>query len=237
MNEHPNHNQDDTGTELSFELSQLPPPHSRPPRHSRRWLILLTAGAVVVLAAVIVSNFVFLRPGPTKQLSSPPRPTASATAMPVTTFVPLGNVPANCPPGNPVTTFSSVYGPAVGVQALHVWLVGFSGPTATMRYTGSVPLTVRGWPAKILFVAAPDVTQPITLSAKGMFGITDGVWFSVAGPGQATRTLTLDPGQKVAGTDGTRSWPMNVYLPSAGCYFLDVVCGGTEAGTFFAAGM
>ncbi len=144
-------------------------------------------------------------------------------------------MPANCPPGNPLETFSSTYGPGVGVAGLHIWLVGFSGPQATIRFSAGVPQTPYGWPYKIILAAAPDVTQQIVLAASGMSG---SVWFSTDGWEQATSPLILSPELTSPSSDGWRAWTMNFFLRSSGCYYLNVQYGGQQiAGTFFAAGM
>lgn len=239
MSEHSNFDTDDTGnmddgaSELHFEVMPLSPTPSRS-SSGRAWRFLLPGIALLIALAILLTNFSPLRTSFIRQATTAPHATATATPEP--TFALLGLVPDNCPPGNPVKKFSPSYGPGVGVADLPIWLVGFSGPEATMRFTGSVPLTARGWPSKLILAVGSDITMPIAISAKGMFGVTGDVWFSTGGVGQAATALIFDPQSTSPSADGTRGWPMNVYIPSAGCYFLNMRAGTTQTGFFFAAG-
>lgn len=237
VSEQTDHNMDDADGELHIEVTPLSPPPSasqqapRRRRNTRRWRALIVGTAIAVALAVIFSGFLPLRTPLTGWAL--PRPTATSTPAP--TPVLLGKVPTNCPPGNPVETFSSTYGPGVGLAGLHVWLVGFSGPQATIRFTTGVPQTPYGWPYKIILAAAPDVTQQIVLAASGMGG---SVWFSTNGWEQATSPLILTPALTRPSPDGWRTWTMNFFLRSSGCYYLDIQYGGQEMpGTYFAAGV
>ncbi len=241
MSEHSDHNShhniDEADSELHIEVMPLSPSsHAdqripRPRRHARLWRTLLVGGAIAVSLAVILSGYF---PAHTPLTGwALPQPTATATLAPTPALI--GKTPTNCPPGNPVETFSSTYSPGVGVAGLHVWLVGFSGPQATIRFTAGVPLTPYGWPYKVILVAAPDVTQQIVLVASGM---GSSVWFSTNGWEQATSPLILTPELTSPSSDGWRAWTMNFFLRSSGCYYLNIQYGGQEmSGTFFAAGM
>ncbi len=146
----------------------------------------------------------------------------------------LDPVPTNCPPGNRVESFDSAFAPGVGFSGLRVWVVGFSGPEATLHLSGSIP-TSAGRPYKLILAAAIDVTQPITLSAASMDDA--GVKWSDTGiAASATSAITFDP-STMASSRGWRNWPLYIYLASAGCYFLHVDSGPTTTGSFFAAGI
>ena len=123
------------------------------------------------------------------------------------------------------------------MAGLHIWLVGFSGTQATIRFASGVPQTPYGWPYKVILAAAPDVTEQIVLAASGMGRAQSSVWFSTNGWEQATSPLILTPAQTSPQPDGWRAWVMNVFVRSSGCYFLSVQLGGNQAGTYFAAGM
>jgi hypothetical protein len=235
--EQSDHNVDVGDGELHIEVSPLSPPFdadrqtSRQHRNVRLWRALIAGSAVVVALAVIFSGFLPVR----TPLTGWALPQPTATSTPAPTPVLLGKAPNDCPPGNSVATFSPVFGPGVGAAKLHVWLVGFSGPQATMRFTGGAQLTPHGWPYKLILAAAPDVTQPITLSASGM-GST--LWFSTDGVENTTEALTIDPRTTLPSTDGWRGWPLYIFVPSAGCYYLALHYSGQEMpGTYFAAGM
>jgi len=226
--------------ELHIEVSPLSPPldtdrqTSRPRRNARLSRALIAGSAIVVALAVIFSGFLPVRTPLTGWAL--PQPTATSTLAP--TPVLLGKVPTDCPPGNPVEKFSPTFGPGVGVAGLHIWLVGFDGPRATLRYTSGVPLTPYGWPHKVILVVAPDVTQQIVLAASGMGNAQSSVWFSTNGWEQATSPLILTPESTSPSPDGWRAWVMNVFVRSSGCFYLDIQYGEQElSGTYFAAGV
>jgi len=237
MSEHNDSKMDDADSELHIEVTPLsPPPNagqqtSTHRRNARLWRALIAGTAIVVALTIIFSGLLPLRTPLTGWAL--PQPTATSTAMP--TPVLLGKVPTNCPPGNSIQTFSPAFGPGVGVAGLNVWLIGFEGPQAILRFTGGAQLTPHGWPYKLILAAPPDVTQPITLSASGMGGT---LWFSVDGVEHTTEALTLDPRTTLPSTDGWRGWPLYIFVPSAGCYYLALHYSGQEMpGTYFAAGM
>lgn len=239
MSEHPEANPDDAGSDFSIEMAPLPrssPDYAARIFHTsqrmRTWRGVLTGCAILVALAIIFSSFLPLHIPFTGWAL--PRLTATSTVEPIPAL--LGKVPANCPPGNAPETFSPDFSQGVGAARLHIWLVGFDGPTATLRFTGGVNFTTHGWPYTLMLAAAPDVTQPITLSAKGMFGATNTVWFSTNGVENATGTLTLDPHTRSPSANGWRSWQFYVLIPSAGCYVLEIGYGGSQTGTYFAAG-
>ena len=224
-------------SELHFEVSSLVPAQPPGPQRPRRQLrprtvrTLAVGGAVVLALAVLLGSLAPVRSTLFGQLPAPSAPRAVASSPPTAA---LGDVPTGCPPGNSVDTFSPVYGPGVGIADLNVWFVGFSGPSATLHLAGAMQ-TPLGWPAKLIVAAARDVTQPLALSVEAMGEGT--VRLSLDGPGEAAATLTLDPATAPASADGWRSWPLQLYVPSAGCYYMRVQYGGHETpGTFFAAG-
>ena len=238
MSEPSDHKMDDGDAELHIEVMPLsPPPNgghqvSRRHRHTRIVRALVVGSSLAVALAVIFSGFLPLR----SPLTGWALPQPTATSTPEPTPVLLGKVPADCPPGNSVATFSPAYGPGVDV-GLDVWLVGLDGPHATLRYTSGVPETPYGWPHKVILVAAPDVTQQIVLAANGMGNAQSSVWFSTNGWEQATSPLILTPAQTSPQPDGWRAWTMNFFVRSSGCYFLSIQLGASQAGTFFAVGM
>lgn len=240
MRDDSSHTTDDASS-LHIEVTMLTSPsettsvQSAPTRpHKRLWQAAIIGGVIVIALVVIFSGYLPLRTPLTGWAL--PQPTATSTPEP--TPVLLGKVPANCPPGNPLETFSSTFGPGVGVAGLHIWLVGFDGPRATLRYTSGVPLTPYGWPHKVILVVAPDVTQQIVLAASGMGNAQSSVWFSTNGWEQATSPLILTPESTSPSPDGWRAWVMNVFVRSSGCFYLDIQYGEQElSGTYFAAGV
>lgn len=239
MSDHSDDNMDVSDGELHIEVSPLSPSldagqwTASPRRNLRLWRGLIAGSAIVVALAVIFSGFLPLR----TPLTGWALPQPTATSTPAPTPVLLGKVPTNCPPGNPVATFSPAFGPGVGVAGLHVWLVGFEGTQATLRYPTGVPQTPYGWPHKVILAAAPDVTQQIVLAASGMGRAQSSVWFSTNGWEQATSPLILTPELTAPQPDGWRAWVMNLFVRSSGCYFLNIQLGASQAGTYFAVGM
>lgn len=239
MDDDNRHGADADDSDLHFEVTPLVPPQPGralpPPRRSRAraWRTLAVGAALIVALAVLLGS---LAPVRSALFGRAPIPVSKAPHALVAspTVGTLGDVPTGCPPGNGVETFSSAYGPGVGIYGLHIWLVGFSGPTATLHLAGAVR-TARGWPAKLIVAAAPDVTQPLALSVQAFAEGT--VWLSPDGPNAADVTLPLDPAATPPSSDGWRSWPLQLFVPSAGCYYFDIRYGGhVTPGTYFAAG-
>jgi hypothetical protein len=153
----------------------------------------------------------------------------------------LGVVPSNCPPGNPIHTFSPSYAPGVSVDTLGIWVVGFSDINATLHLERS-PKTPLGWEKKLVIVAASTLTADITLWIESIASLpgadTTTPHLSRGGAGLATTALTLNLKTAPVSFEGEwTSWPLNVFIPSSGCYSLDFRYGGAEiSGTYFAAG-
>lgn len=209
-------------------VSQPTPTRFRTPA----WRAAVMGAVIVIALAVIFGGYLPVR----TPLTGWAQPQPTATSTPEPTPVLFGKVPTYCPPGNPVETFSPSFGPGVGVYGLHVWFVGFVGPQATAQFTNSA-VTPHGWPYKLLLAAAPDVTQPMTLSADVMFTAVGSVSFSMGSLDNVTTSLTLDPHMAAPQADGWRSYVFYIFLPSAGCYYLNIEYGGqSHPGTYFAAG-
>ncbi len=240
MSDDSDHTMDGGDGDLHIEVSPLSPSldagrqTSRPHRNVRFWRALIAGSAIVVALAVIFSGFLPVR----TPLTGWALPQPTATGTPAPNPILLGKAPTDCPLGNPIETFSSSYSSGVNLGGLHVWMVGFDGPHATLRYTSGVPLTPYGWPHKVILVAAPDVAQQIVLAANGMGNAQSSVWFSTNGWEQATSPLILTPALTSPSPDGWRAWVMNLFVRSSGCFYLDIQYGGQEmSGTYFAAGV
>ena len=239
MDDQPTQLPDDAAPpDLHIEVTPLSPSPATPggqPALTRRklaWRVAVISGAIVIALAVIFSGYFPTRTPLTGWAL--PQPTATNTPEP--TPVLFGKAPTNCPPGNPMTTFSSSFGPGVGVADLRIWFVGFNGPQATARLTNA-PMTLYGWPFKVVLAAAPNVTQAITLSADVMFNTVGSVSFSQDFMDNVSVHLILNPEATPPQPDGWRSWTLYMYLPASGCYYLRIEYGGQERpGTFFSAG-
>jgi hypothetical protein len=226
-------------TSLSPSVPRAGTPIARSHRWRRLWSLLLGGGAILIALAVLLNHVPPLPTALTGRSSTSTIVSRSSLTL-VATSTPLGIlgvVPSGCPPGNPVDTFSPAYTPGVGVAKLDIRLVGFSGSTATL-HLGNSPRTKLGWEYKLLLVVAATVTQPITLQVEPVAGSAGLAWLSPGDIEQATVMLTFDPETApTSSVDRWRSWPLYLYISSAGCYYLDLHYGGSQTpGTFFAAG-
>lgn len=176
------------------------------------------------------------RPTPT----APPGTSARADPNPAPTTprdVPaLGAAPTNCPPTPPSRTETPFFGAGVGVSP--VWVVGFDQPYATKRLTGvSTSYTPRGWTALVIWAIEPGYKGRVTIHGGGL---RDGrpIWLSVGLRQDPALSATLDP----AGVDldlqseNWNEWFGALYLPTAGCYFLEADWPNGSWRVSFAAG-
>lgn len=137
----------------------------------------------------------------------------------------LGPLPRDCPPGPRSKMLNPAF--AVGYGAYPVWGVGFSEPHATLVFgTNRAQLKLEyhapyGWGHKLLWVMPPGYKGRVMLhggEVRGGFPL----WFD--GRSGMTRTLVLDPQWVVVPTSSTGVWatfPSGLYVPKAGCYYLD----------------
>lgn len=205
-------------------------PQETPPkkRGRRLWGTLVAVCLFLVALGASFGSIPPLRDALTARFAHPtPLPTAGVV------FPPLGPVPTNCPPGNSVVQFSPDYPPGAGIATLPIYLIGFDGPQATLRLAKTA--ATYGYPASMEVVAGPGVTQPFTLSINGIFGTIPQGTLALAGvtPSPRPQPLTLNPATATPGAGGYHTWSLDVYLATAGCYYLSI--SGTS-GTFFAAG-
>jgi hypothetical protein len=169
----------------------------------------------------------FAQPQPTY----PPIPTPTPTPIPP----PLGRVPHDCQPGPTPQPILPGIGPVVGSPP--VWAAGFDGPHAAI-YLVPEAFNQYGWGRKIIWEVGPNYMHLVTLhganlrsGARIRFQFLDG---------DPTISAVLDPhhpdhpGSAVGGD--WNEWGSGMFLPTAGCYYLEASWPGGHLRITFAAG-
>lgn len=152
---------------------------------------------------------------------------------------PLGTIPRQCP-ASPVRTIDASLSPEVGTFPLWGW--GFSGSHATLDY-GRVPdprdyYPVYGWVHKFDWNAKASFKGRITLYGAGLYDRAP-VWFEIATHPRAERRPILDlrhPPANSQPAPGYADFPGDLYVPRAGCYYIEARWPGGGWRITFAAG-
>jgi len=198
---------------------------------------LIVVGLVASLAGGQTSPGGAATPEPQ---DSPSAATPAATPVPtVVTADEFDPPPSDC--GGPAPRqIDPAFAPAVGAPP--AWAVGFVGPQATLSVTDGgtredlelMRRTRYGWTRKVLWVLEPG--QPVTLRG-GSLGDGAPLWFQFDGE-RPTTAPVLDPRFPEArgGRGNWREFPSYVYIPAAGCYFLEARWAGGSWRLTFAAG-
>lgn len=169
---------------------------------------------------------------------------ASASVVPM-----LGLVPRTCPAGTPRTALGHIEGLSgplmAGYGPFPVAGLAFDGPHATLQYSTNAQMLrlswqpPYGWLHKMLWFMNPRFKGRVTLRGGALHGVGP-VWFSLDGPGQkVTRTPLLDPLHQAVVPGPKGSWPQfpgYMYVPHAGCYYIDAHWPGGRERITFAAG-
>jgi len=199
----------------------------------------LSRYAALVAFLVVLASCTQMPPSsaaPTPTLST--KPTSPSTPVPAPTtqqFSRLGRVPQDCPPGPTPQPSLPGIGPAIGSSK--VWAIGFSGSHADIPIPSYDTYTQHGWTWKIIWEVGPDYTQLVTIRGGELRSGTP-LWFQFAG--NPTTSPVLDPrhpdhpGSSV-GTDWAE-WGSYVFIPRAGCYYLQASWLGGSWRINFAAG-
>jgi hypothetical protein len=171
---------------------------------------------------------------PTATLPSTVTLAPTSTPLPPTPTPPsLGLVPSDCPPSSPSETISPAIGPAVGGSP--VWAIGIApGPIHIPSY---FTYTQYGWTWKVAWEIGPNYTNLVTLRGGN---IRDGtpLWFQVADQDASTSPV-LDPQHPQRGSaigPNWAEWGSYLYIPAAGCYYLEATWPGGHWRVNFAAG-
>jgi hypothetical protein len=171
-----------------------------------------------------------------------PTPTLYPTPTPAPPMA-LGAVPQNCPSG----PTPEAIGPngLSGIGASPVWVFVFQGPHATLHLAGEGSHTQYGWSTGFLLAIGPNYSGPVTLRGGDL---ADGypLWFGQVDVGVvplvAPRVDPMHPELSVLfgtvfASDGKwEEWATDLYLPGAGCYYLEATWPGGAWHLTFAAG-
>ncbi len=151
----------------------------------------------------------------------------------------LAALPRQCADGAGASASLVYYGsPALG--AYPVWVTGFDGDAALPAvhfgpqfYRAYTP---AGWAWRILLVVPPGYEQAITVRAGRQ---SDGASLTLETdpPAGAAAALALDPRQPHWRIEGWSEWPAWVFLPAAGCYYLEAHWPGGAWRLSFTAGV
>ncbi len=95
--------------------------------------------------------------------------------------------------------------------------------------------TEYGWGYKILWLVALDYRYPVTITG-GRIGGNRPLWFQIQRQ-QPSRAPKLDPlHPPIPDQDGKHNFPSYVFVPKAGCYYIQARWRGGSWRTTFAAG-
>jgi hypothetical protein len=194
------------------------------------WIFL--SALVLILASCTQTPQSSATPTPT--IST--KPTNSATLVPVPTTPPLGSIPRDCTPGPTPRSSLPGIGPVIGGSK--VWASGFEGSHATILIRPyDDTYTQHGWSWKIVWEVGPDYTQLVTIQGGNLRNGMP-LWIQVTG--NPATSAVLDPkhpdhpGSSV-GIDWAE-WGSYVFIPQAGCYYLQASWPGGSWRIDFAAG-
>lgn len=150
----------------------------------------------------------------------------------------LGAHPSTCPKANSLQNFDAPL-ELPGVGAGPLWMTGFSGPTATIVHLAPAPDAAPGWYETLTLFIRKGATTPIMLQGGSQ---TSGDVLEFSDPqslAPVDTTFTLDPGTTTHDYRPQGEWEatsMNIYVPRAGCYYLQASWPGSTWMIYFAAG-
>lgn len=173
----------------------------------------------------------------------------SAGATPIDTRIHAdspGPLPTACPQANTLHQFPpSFNAPSPGIGNGLLWVIGFTGPAAALSNLRHIPPSLQiqegfQWAATLDLFIEKGYNENFTLQGEDQLsGVNlqfSDINMRVAGPlfsfglqNLATQPLLIDDGP----------WdilPVNVYLPGAGCYFLEIDWSNGSQMIYFAAG-
>ena len=212
-----------------------------------RWRLPLQQVLLLILVAAITACS---QPAPPSTSATPTVDPAHLTAFarvqsqftpspipkPTPTLIPppMGPVPHNCPPGPTPQPIFGALGPVVGSSP--VWVNGFDGPHAVV-YLDQAFFDKPGWGWKMVWEIGPNYTHLVTLHGANLQNAAR-MWFQFDGP--PTTSPILDPRHpdhpaSAVGGDWAE-WGSYVFVPAAGCYYLEASWPGGHWRITFAAG-
>ena len=238
---------------LPFLEERMHPPDKKPSALARKEMLSLlllprayicrfaTAETAFFLALLVIvsscsstsiptTNIPTATPGVISTLAPTSTPTPTPTAPP------LGAVPQDCPPGPRLQNIFTDIIPVVGGSP--VWAAGFVGPHAILHVGNGISTqnnvyTQHGWYRKILWRVSTNSPSPVTLHGGSLHDGTP-LWFQI-GNQDLTLSPVLDPGN--AGEQPWTSFPSYIFIPQAGCYYLEAHWSSGSWRITFAAGL
>lgn len=151
----------------------------------------------------------------------------------------LADAPQDCLYSTTLQNFATpLYSPGVGSSP--TWVTGFTGPDAHLNHLPRAPRPRDGWYAPLLIVSETNFAGNIVLRA-GIASSSFPLWFSKQYGSSLVRTITLHPLDPSLSnhTTGDQQWNATLvylYIPRAGCYYLDASWNGGSWVAYFAAG-
>lgn len=197
--------------------SRLPPK-----AHTRR---LATRGSAFLLALLLLLSSCSPASGPvtgraTATLGVVPTPTPTPYVEPPTPIPPpLGLPPQDCPLGPPPhNVFSDVI---PGYGSFPAWAFGLE---PTIRISTSFTYTQYGWTWKVIWRVSTRYTQPVQLHG-GNLRTGMPLWFQIGEPASTTPILDPRPDEQQIAQSGAPTefveWKSYLYIPTAGCYYVE----------------
>lgn len=210
----------------------------------------------VLAAAVTLAGLLALLVGGVMGQQRTPHRRAASVGATVPSLTPVGRplAPAELTPSDPAALAalprqcadgvgaraSLVYYGSPALGAYPVWVTGFDGAAALPAVHFGLPFyrayTPAGWGWRILLVVPPGYAQAITVRGSRQ---SDGASLSLETdpPAGVAAALSLDPRQPHWRVAGWSEWPAWVFLPAAGCYYLEAHWPGGAWRLSFAAGV
>lgn len=164
----------------------------------------------------------------------------ASTPPVVMPFAELDATPAACPQNTLTQNFDAPSLPA-GVGGTPLWVTGFTGPRAVLNHLVRAHPPELGWYQQIQLVGATNFSGAIKLQG-GIAGSIYPLWFGFD-PHEKDLIVNYqyNPGDSSISNHATddQQWnirSINVYIPQAGCYYLQATWDGGGWIVFFAAG-
>jgi hypothetical protein len=231
-------------TSGTFEFEENSTPASGPSSRRRRQGILVVM--TLILAVTLLLLLATQDTGDQQHAMTVLTPGSRATqSLLVRMSTPPPSALAPAPMRCPESTTSHpqlghiIYYATVAYGVPPVWMLGLqSQPQGRVVHFEAFPpltYTVHGWRWRILVVSTPGFRGQITLSGEQIAGGLSTALLLDAGAGLMS-LVRLDPHNPTTTGQGWAQWPIYVYLPGSGCYFLAARWPGGNWQISFAAG-
>ncbi len=155
-------------------------------------------------------------------------------------YATLDATPTACPQNTQTQKFDAPPLPP-GVGGGPLWVTGFTGSRAVLNHLARAHPPQLGWYQQIQLVGASNFSGAITLQG-GIAGSTFPLWFGFD-PHEKDLIFSYQysPADSSLSNHTTddQQWivrPINLYIPQAGCYYLQATWDGGSWTAYFAAG-